>query len=330
MTFPGRPGREAGEKGQAMKTYLVTGGAGFIGSHLVEELVNRGDHVRVMDNFLTGKRENIEPFLGSIDLIEGDICDYEACLHAADGVDYVLHQAALPSVPRSVEDPQTTDAINIRGTLNMLMAASRSRAKKFVFASSSSVYGDDEELPKREGKEGNPLSPYALSKLVGEKYCWIFNSLYKLPTVSLRYFNVFGPRQDPFSLYAAAVPNFITLVLQGKSPRIFGDGEQSRDFTYVANVVDANLLAAESGDRASGEAFNIACAERITVNALLAQIKDITGSRVPPVYEPPRPGDIRHSFADISKAGRLMEYKPRVGFREGLDRTISWYMERSL
>ena len=312
-----------------MKTYLVTGGAGFIGSHLVEELVRRGERVRVLDNFLTGKRENIEPFLSAIELIEGDIRDYETCLRAVDGADYVLHQAALPSVPRSVEDPQTTDAINIQGTLNMLLAASRARAKKFVFASSSSVYGDEEQLPKREGKEGNLLSPYAISKMVGEKYGWLFNSLYKLPTVSLRYFNIFGSRQDPFSQYAAAVPNFITLVLQGKSPKIFGDGEQSRDFTYVANVVDANLLAAESGDQASGEAFNIACAERTTVNDLVAQIKDITGSRVPPVYEPPRPGDIRHSFADISKAGRLMGYKPKVGFREGLERTTSWYLERS-
>jgi len=312
-----------------MKTYLVTGGAGFIGSHLVEELIRRGERVRVLDNFLTGKRENLMPFLGAIELIEGDIRDYETCLRAANGVDYVLHQAALPSVPRSIQDPQTTDSINTRGTLNMLLASARSRVKRLVFASSSSVYGDEEELPMREGKEGNPLSPYAVSKLVGEKYCRLFYSLYRLPTVSLRYFNIFGPRQDPSSQYAAVIPNFITLVLQGKSPRVFGDGEQSRDFTHVANVVEANLLAAESGEQAAGEAFNIACAERVTVNSLIAQIMDITGSRVQAVYEPPRSGDIKHSYADISKAGRLIGYQPRVGFREGLNRTVSWYMERS-
>lgn len=308
--------------------YLVTGGAGFIGSHLVEALCARGDGVRVLDNFLTGKRENLAPWRDRIELVEGDIRDAAACRRAVRGVDHVLHQAALPSVPRSVADPGTTNAINVEGTLNMLIAARDAGVRSFVFASSSSVYGDDERLPKREGQEGRPLSPYAVSKLAGEKYGQTFHHLYGLRAVSLRYFNVFGPRQDPASQYAAAVPLFITRVMQGEAPAIFGDGEQSRDFSHVDNVVAANLLAAET-ETAAGAVLNIACADRITVNALAAAIVGLLGAGVAPVHGPERPGDIRHSFADIARARAVLGYEPRVGFAEGLRRTVAWYRERS-
>jgi len=310
-----------------MSHYLVTGGAGFIGSHLVETLLDRGRRVRVLDNFLTGKRENLAPFLDRIELVEGDLRDPDACRRAADGVDFILHQAALPSVPRSVADPFTTDEINVRGTLNILWAAVRAKVKRLVFASSSSVYGDEPGLPKREGAEGKPLSPYAASKWAGEKYLQVFSCTYGLETVSLRYFNVFGPRQDPASQYAAAVPLFVTRLLRDEAPTVFGDGEQSRDFTYVANVVEANLLACTAAGAAGG-VFNIACADRITVNTLIAKINGILGTSVSPVYTDPRPGDIRHSFADISAAERGLGYRPAVGFDEGMKRTIAWYRER--
>ncbi len=310
-----------------MSRYLVTGGAGFIGSHLVESLLARGQRVCVLDNFLTGKRENLAPFLGRIELVEGDLRDPDACRRAADGIDFVLHQAALPSVPRSVADPFTTDEINVRGTLNILWAAVQAKVKRLVFASSSSVYGDEPGLPKREGVEGKPLSPYAASKWAGEKYLQVFSRTYGLETVSLRYFNVFGPRQDPASQYAAAVPLFITRILRGEGPTVFGDGEQSRDFTYAANVVEANLLACTAAG-AAGSIFNIACADRITVNALIAKINGLLGKSVPPVYTDPRPGDIRHSFADISAAERGLGYRPAVGFDEGMKLTIAWHQER--
>lgn len=310
-----------------MKAYLVTGGAGFIGSHIVEELVRRGEKVRVLDNFLTGKRENIDKFLDRVELIEGDVRDYAACERAVVEIDFVLHQAALPSVPRSIEDPLTADEINVRGTLNMLLASARAGVKRFVFASSSSVYGDEPTLPKKEGREGSLLSPYAVTKHAGEKYCRVFSAVYGLSTVCLRYFNIFGPRQDPFSQYAAVIPNFITAVLAGRSPVIHGDGEQSRDFTYVANVVEANLLAAGAEGPVSGAVFNIACGERITVNALAAAVNELTEISVRPIHEAPRPGDIRHSFADIGKAGALLGYEPRIGFHEGLRRTILWYRD---
>jgi UDP-N-acetylglucosamine 4-epimerase len=310
-----------------MSHYLVTGGAGFIGSHLVETLLAREQRVRVLDNFLTGKRENLASFLGRFELVEGDLRDPDACGRAVKGIDYVLHQAALPSVPRSVADPFTTDEINVRGTLNILWAAARAKVKRFTFASSSSVYGEEPGLPKREGAEGKPLSPYAASKWAGEKYLQVFSCTYGLETVSLRYFNVFGPRQDPASQYAAAVPLFITQILRGESPTVFGDGEQSRDFTYVANVVEANLLACTAAGAAGG-VFNIACADRITVNTLIDKINGILGKSVSPIYEDPRPGDIKHSFADISAAERGLGYRPSIGFEEGLKRTISWYQER--
>lgn len=309
-----------------MAKYLVTGGAGFIGSHITEELIKRGEEVRVLDNFLTGKRENIAPFLSDIDLIEGDIRDFSQCQKAVKGIDYVLHQAALPSVPRSVSDPITSNEINITGTLNMLTASKEEGIKSFVFASSSSVYGDAQRLPKKEGNEGNPLSPYALGKLTGEQYCRIFSQLYGFNTVCLRYFNIFGPRQDPFSQYAAAIPNFVTKILKSENPIIYGDGEQSRDFTFVSNVVEANLLASQA-QNVSGEVFNIACGSRTTVNVLVDEIKTVLGKDIPSNFTDPRPGDVRHSHADISRAVEKLNYKPLITFKEGLEKTISWYKE---
>jgi len=311
-----------------MKSYLVTGGAGFIGSHIVEELVGRGDKVRVLDNFLTGKRENIVPFLDRIELIEGDIRDLETCRRAVRGVDFILHQAALPSVPRSIDDPLLTNEINVNGTLNMLWASVEKRVKRFVFASSSSVYGDDERLPQKEGQEGRPLSPYALSKLIGEKYALLFGTVYGLEVIALRYFNIFGPRQDPFSQYAAAIPLFITKMLGGERPQIFGDGEQSRDFTYVSNVVEANLRAAHAPADAAGGVYNIACGERTTVNTLTAEINRLAGTSVAAVYADPRPGDIKHSFADIRKAREMIGFNPQVSLKDGLRRTVAWHRER--
>jgi len=310
-----------------MNKYLVTGGAGFIGSHITEELVKRGHEVRVVDNFLTGKRENITSFLDKIELIEGDIRDFEVCKRASEGVDFVLHQAALPSVPRSIKDPLLTNEINIRGTLNILLASREVEVKRVVFASSSSVYGDDPQLPKKEGSEGSPLSPYAVSKRVGEMYCQVFSRILGLSTVCLRYFNIFGPRQDPLSQYAAVIPNFITRMLKEEKPVIFGDGEQSRDFTYVSNVVEANILASEAQD-VSGEIFNIAYGERTTVNSLAARINEILMEEISPSYDEPRPGDVKHSFADISKARKMLKYEPLVPFDEGLKESIRWYRER--
>lgn len=311
-----------------MATYLVTGGAGFIGSHISEALVKRGDSVRVLDNLLTGKKENLAPILPQIEFIEADIRDFETCRRAVDGMDHVLHQAALPSVPRSVEDPLLTNAINITGTLHLLLAARDAGVKSFVLASSSSVYGDDPALLKVEGHEGKPLSPYAISKLVDEKYAQVFHDLFGFEALSLRYFNVFGPRQDPFSQYAAVIPLFITKILGGERPVVYGDGEQSRDFTFVENVVEGNILAALSG-KAGGEAINIACGERLTVNALLKAVNDILGTNVKPIYADPRPGDIEHSTADVRKARRILDFQPRVSFLDGLKTTVAWYKKRS-
>lgn len=310
-----------------MKTYLVTGGAGFIGSHIVEELVRRGERVRVLDNFLTGKRENLAPFEGRFELVEADVRDLEACRAAARGADYVLHQAALPSVPRSIEDPRTSHDINLTGTLNVLVAAREAKVRRVVFASSSSVYGDDPRLPKKEGQEGRTLSPYAVNKAAGEKYCQVFDSAFGLETVGLRYFNIFGPRQDPHSQYAAVVPLFVLSYLAGRAPVIHGDGEQSRDFTYVSNVVEANLRAAEAPG-ASGGVFNIGCGGRTTIRDLAFIIRDILGSRIEPAHDPDRPGDVKHSHADISQARARLGYEPRVSFREGLERTVAWYKDK--
>ena len=311
-----------------MAKYLVTGGAGFIGSHIVETLVERGDAVRVLDNLTTGKKENLEAVVGRIEFVEGDIRDPETCARAVKGVDHVLHEAALASVVRSVEDPLLTNAINVTGTLNMLLAARDAGVKSFVLASSSAVYGDDPAMPKVEGREGRLLSPYAVSKLVGEKYAQAFHALYGLNTVALRYFNVFGPRQDPFSQYAAVIPLFITKILGGERPVVYGDGEQSRDFIFVENVVRANIEAAGSAS-AAGEVLNVACGDGMTVNGLLKAVNEVLGTKVESVHADPRPGDIKHSTADIRKTRRLMDFTPGVSFMDGLRETVAWYKKRS-
>jgi len=307
-----------------MAEYLITGGAGFIGSNLVEALLQREASVRVVDNFSTGKRENIEPFLGQTELIEGDLRDLEVCRRAVAGVRYVLHQAALASVPRSIDDPIASNESNITGTLNLLVAARDAGVKRLVYAASSSAYGDTPTLPKEESMPPCPLSPYAITKLVGEQYCRVFYTLYGLETVALRYFNVFGPRQDPESQYAAVIPKFITALLEGRSPRIYGDGEQSRDFTFVENVVEANLLATTAPE-APGQLMNIACGQRMTLNELAEFLREALGSRVEFEYGAPRPGDVKHSWADISRASSILGYEPRVSASEGLRRTAAWF-----
>jgi len=303
--------------------YLVTGGAGFIGSNIVEKLLLLGHEVRVLDNFSSGRRENIAAFLKDIDLVEGDIRDFDTVTKAVARVDYVLHQAALPSVPRSVEDPITSNAVNIDGTLNVLEASRRAGVKRFVMASSSSVYGESEELPKHEAMVPSPLSPYAVNKLTDELYCRVFWQLYQFPTVCLRYFNVFGPHQDPKSEYAAVVPRFITSLVNNQRPVVYGDGEQSRDFTYIENAVNANLLAAENEDMVGG-VFNCACGAPFTLNQLLDRLRKIIGVDLPAVYDKPRPGDIRHSFAAIDKLKRH-GFEPTIGFEEGLKRTVAFF-----
>ncbi|MCD6194026.1 MAG: SDR family oxidoreductase [Candidatus Aminicenantes bacterium] len=308
---------------------LVTGGAGFIGSHLVEGLLERGHSVRVVDNFLTGKRENLARVVSKIELVEGDIRDFSLCQEITREIDWVFHQAALPSVPRSVEDPGLSNEINVTGTLNLLIAAREAAVKKFIFASSSSVYGDDQNLPKKEDILGQPLSPYAITKRVGEMYCLVFNQLYGLSTICLRYFNIFGPRQDPHSQYAAVIPNFIQRMIESRPPVIFGDGFQSRDFTYVANVVEANIRAAEVTE-VEKRIFNIACGQRITVMELVEWINRILGKDIKPVFDPPRPGDIKHSYADISLAQKYLDYQPKVNFEAGLRATIKWYQQRGV
>ncbi len=307
--------------------YLVTGGAGFIGSNIVEELLRRGHQVRVLDNFATGRRENLTPFLDRIELIEGDLRSYHIVREAVDGMDFILHQGALPSVPRSIKDPITSNEVNVAGTLNILDAARDAGVKRVVFASSSSIYGDSEKLPKQEDMTPNPLSPYAVSKLAGEKYCQVFARIYGLHTVALRYFNVFGPRQDPTSQYSAVIPKFITAILNNKQPTIYGDGTQSRDFTYVTNVVEANILATEA-DFPPGMVFNCACHERIDLNQLVKDINEILGKHIEPLYTDPRPGDVKHSFADIERIQKYLGYRPKVYFREGLEKTIEWYKEK--
>jgi nucleoside-diphosphate-sugar epimerase len=308
-----------------MATYLVTGGAGFIGSHLVEELVRRGERVRVVDNLSTGKRQNIA-HLTSVDFIEGDLADLEVARRAVTGVDYVLHQAAIPSVPRSVQDPITSNRANIDASLNILVAARDARVKRLVYAGSSSAYGDTPTLPKIETMATAPLSPYALQKLVAEQYCQMFTRLYGLETVTIRYFNVFGPRQDPSSPYSGVISLFISALCEGRQPTIFGDGEHTRDFTYVANVVDGVLRACTAAG-ASGEVINVATGGRISLNTLFTTIRDLVAGTVEPIYAPPRPGDVKDSQADISKARRILGYEPIVSFEEGLARTVAWYRD---
>lgn len=307
-----------------MALYLVTGGAGFIGSHLVRALIRRNESVRVVDNFCEGKRDNLAGLQGKVELIEGDIRDEALLAKATRGVDYVLHQAALRSVPRSFENPIETNDVNVNGTLKLLLACVTQKVKRVVFASSSSVYGNTDRLPESEDLPANPLSPYAASKAAGEYYCSLFSRGYGLHTVSLRYFNVFGPHQDPASEYAAVIPKFILKVLSDESPTIDGDGLQSRDFTYIDNVVEANLQAATQPD-VSGEVFNIACGESHTVLEILETVNRILKKNVPPKFGPPRRGDVRHTLADVSKAQRLLRCNAKVSFEEGLDRTVAYF-----
>jgi nucleoside-diphosphate-sugar epimerase len=303
---------------------LVTGGGGFIGSHLVERLHSDGHTVRVLDNFATGRRENLIGMIGAVELVEGDVQSYERASAAVRGIDVVFHQAALPSVPRSVQDPLTSNATNVTGTLNVLLAARDEKVRRVVFASSSSVYGANPELPKREDMATLPIAPYAVAKLAGESYCRSFTHVFGLETVALRYFNVFGPRQDPLSQYAAVVPNFITAALDGTQPVVFGDGEQSRDFTYIDNVVEANVRAMHA-EEVAGATFNVAAGERTSLNRLIELIAEITGRPLRPRHEPPRPGDVRDSEADVSLAGQQLGYRPIVPLEEGLRRTIATY-----
>ena len=309
-----------------MPVYAVTGGAGFIGSHIAEALSLRGDTVRVLDNFSTGKRRNIETFESHVDVREVDLASETGLASHLRGVDYVIHQAAIPSVPRSMKDPVRSHEANVNGTLNLLVACREAGVRRVIYASSSSLYGESEVLPKHEEMAPRPMSPYGGQKLFGEVYCQVFWRAYGLETVSLRYFNVFGPRQDASSAYSGVLARLIPAVLGGKKPVIYGDGSQSRDFTYVSNVVDANILACRV-DGVAGESFNIACGDRITVNQILDEIKALTGSNVEPIHEDPRPGDILHSQADITKAREKMGWEPVASFKEGLKPTIAWYRE---
>jgi UDP-N-acetylglucosamine/UDP-N-acetyl-alpha-D-glucosaminouronate 4-epimerase len=306
-----------------MAHYLVTGGAGFIGSHLAEELVRRGETVRVVDNLSTGKRRNLS-HVPSVEFIEGDLADLDVARRAVKGIDYVLHQAAIPSVPRSVEDPITSNRANIDASLNMLVAARDAGVKRLVYAGSSSAYGNTPTLPKVETMAPAPLSPYALQKLVAEQYCQMFTRLYGLQTVTTRYFNVFGPRQDPSSPYSGVISIFISALCEGRRPTIYGDGEHTRDFTYVANVVDG-VLRACTADNASGEVINVATSGRISLNTLFNTVRDLVRSTVEPIYAEPRAGDVKDSQADISKAKRVLGYQPSVTFEAGLAKTVEWY-----
>lgn len=311
--------------------FLVTGGAGFIGSNLVETLLEKDSFVRVLDNLSTGKMENIKSFLGNkqFEFIEGDIRDVNMCQKACKDIDFVLHQAALGSVPRSIKDPVTTNDVNVGGTLNMLIAARDNKVKRFVFASSSSVYGDEKRLPKKEGRVGVPLSPYAVSKKTNELYARNFYDLYGLETIGLRYFNVFGRRQDPDSPYAAVIPIFIKNILNNRVSTINGDGEQTRDFTYIDNVVDANLKACFAKKSACGKVFNIANGDRISVNSLYKKICELLKRQTNMVYGPTRAGDVKDSNADIKRANRYLNYSPLLSFDKGLESAVEWYVNNS-
>jgi len=306
-----------------MSLFLVTGGAGFIGRNIVKELLGSGHSAKVLDNFATGRRTNITEFEQHPDftLIEGDLRNPGDVQKAVEGVDYILHQGALPSVPRSVQDPVTSNDVNVNGTLNILQAARTAGVKRVVFASSSSVYGNNPTLPKTESMPVAPLSPYALTKYAGERYCQIFHQIYGLETVALRYFNVFGPFQDPSSQYSAVIPKFITMIKHGERPVIYGDGLQSRDFTFVANNVHANILACTAPD-AAGKVMNIACGDRFTLIDLVDAINELLGTRVEPLFEPERAGDVKHSQAGITEAEKFLGFKPLVGFMEGLEKTV--------
>ncbi len=310
-----------------MDKFLITGGAGFIGSNIADRLLEQGHSVRVIDNFLTGKRENLSKALNSqrFELIEGDIRNLDTVRRACEGIDFVLHEAAIPSVPRSIDDPIATNEVNINGTLNVLKASYENKVKRVVYAASSSAYGDTAVLPKKEDMNPSPLSPYAVSKLTGEYYCRVFTSVYGLETVSLRYFNIFGPRQDPNSTYAAVVPRFITALLKGESPTVYGDGEQSRDFTYIENVIHANINACYAPPAAAGRVLNIACGTRFTLNTVLRKLEEIFDKKANPKYLPPKKGDVKHSQADITNAANYLQYKIEVDFETGLRRTVDYF-----
>jgi UDP-glucose 4-epimerase len=313
-----------------MAHYLVTGGGGFIGSNLAHALVVRGEQVRILDNFSTGREENLAGLIdaGKVELVRGDLTDSATVERAVKGVDYVLHQAAIPSVPRSIEAPVASDLVNVHGTVLLLDAARRAGVKRLVFAASSSAYGEKTPgLAKVETMVPDPLSPYGAAKLAAEHYLRAFYQSYGFPTVALRYFNVFGPRQDPKSQYAAVIPNFVTAALAGRPATIYGDGQQSRDFCFIENVIEANLLAC-TAEGAPGEVINVACGEATTLLQVVEVIADIVGKKIAPRHEPARTGDIRHSLADIGKARRVLGYAGRVKFAEGLERTIAWYRQR--
>jgi UDP-glucose 4-epimerase len=303
---------------------LVTGGGGFVGSHTVARLLADGHDVRVLDNFATGRRENLLDVGSDIELVEGDIQSYERVSNAVRGCEIVIHEAALPSVPRSVQDPLTSNATNVTGTLNVLLASRDAGVERVVYASSSSIYGANPELPKHEALLPQPISPYAVAKLAGEGFCRSFSEVFGLETVALRYFNVFGPRQDPLSQYAAVIPNFVTALMNGLPPRVFGDGEQSRDFTYVGNVVEGNVRAMHA-QGVGGRVFNVAAGRRTSLNELLGILERLSGRQVEPSYEDPRPGDVRHSQADVSAAERDLGFRPEISLEEGLRLTLDWF-----
>jgi len=309
--------------------FLVTGGAGFIGSNLCEAILRMGYRVRCLDNLSTGKQEHVNMFLGNpnYEFMFGDIRNYDICLKACENVDFVLHQAAWGSVPRSIELPLEYEEINIRGTLNMFEAARKCKVEKMVFASSSSVYGDDPILPKKEGKEGHCLSPYALTKMVNEEYGWIYKHVYNLDTYGLRYFNVFGKRQDPEGIYAAVIPKFIKQLLNNQTPYIFGDGTQSRDFTYIENVIEANIVACKAPRESAGESYNIAFGERESLNEIYNFLCKALNKNITPIYGPNRIGDIQHSNADIHKAKTMLGYNPEWSFEKGIVEALDWYKE---
>jgi UDP-glucose 4-epimerase len=309
-----------------MEKFLVTGGAGFIGSNICRKLVSQGCFVRVIDNLLTGKKSNLADIIDKIEFIEADMGDEQKARSAMKGIDVVLHEGALPSVPKSVDNPAATHKHCVDATFTLLLAARDAGIKRFVYAASSSAYGDTPTLPKIETMTTNPLSPYAAAKLFGEYYCSVFYKVWGLETISLRYFNVFGPYQDPTSQYAAAIPAFVTLILKDKSPTIYGDGEQSRDFTYIDNVVDANLLAARVKHTA-GEVINIACGQAVTINQIIGMINKLVGKNVKPIYAPSRAGDVKHSLADITLARKTIGFNPAISFQQGLEKAIGWYRD---
>ena len=307
--------------------FLITGGAGFIGSNLAEAIINTGNRVRILDNFSSGKKENIKEYIGNekVEIIGGDIRDYDTCMDACKGIDFVLHHAALASVEASIKDPQMANEINVNGMLNMLISANKNNVKRFIYASSSAVYGDNNSKQKSEEEKGVLLSPYAVTKKANEYYAQNFNALFGLRTIGLRYFNIFGPKQDPESEYSAVIPKFINKFLSGNIPVVDGDGMQTRDFVYIENVINANMIACTSGINACGQNYNIGCGKGITIKELFTIICDLLGIKAEPIFGKAREGDIRHSISDIKKARKFLSYTPQVDIYEGLKRTIDWY-----